>query len=184
MEYPESERNLGKVNQQVNDLLQECRDIMACAKSSQEIRWKRLAGDHLDPMLQSRATAERYLTHEDANLRAVAISVLRHRWRPDSRLAVTCEMMTFDDPDLRVREAALLCLGACYAGTNDRRIGNEVARILMDEAAPPELRLTAYYDLFQIRGIPVNRSPTIRIATGRFGFPQEVDWSFVRGFLM
>jgi hypothetical protein len=143
--------------------------------------WEERAGPHAARMLESRATAEAYLTHPQANLRLAAIMVLKDHWKPDASFVATCEMMVLNDTDPEVRAVAVVTLAGCYKGTDDRRVGGVVARVVQETSAPLSLRRAAYRSLFQIRGMPYEAYANA--ASDSLRFPEDADWQFVNSFL-
>ncbi len=141
----------------------------------------KLAGPHLAAMLESRVSAQSYMTHADPQLRCAAIVVLSMHWGNTAELAQTCEELLFYDPSLKVRLQALVAIEGFYGGTDDPRIGDMVARIVFEESHPSELRHAAYRALFAIRGMPT--ASLLRALSASFRFPEDVDRAFVDSFL-
>lgn len=141
--------------------------------------WKELAGDELEILLASRENAEEYLRHSSWKLRLVSIWIIRTVWNADEHLTKICEKLAFNDPHPQVREVALSTLACCFRGTNDRRIGTLLARIVHDASLPGGFRESAYHGLFVLRGLSGRDVPM----PGTYAFPEDVDWSFVDSFL-
>jgi hypothetical protein len=80
-----------------------------------------------------------------------------------------------------VRLQALAALSGYYLHTDDRRIGEMVARMVYDDSSPLELRRDAYQTLFSIRGMPTDA--LLKAASPAFRFPEDVDRAFVESFL-
>ena len=137
--------------------------------------WHQLAGAHLAEMLADRSAAERYMNHTDPRLRRAALSVLFFYWKATDSLRLASERLMTEDPDPAVRLDALATLCACYANSDDDRIGRVLAEITRDESAAVEFRRLAYEGLFAVRGIPVQSWPRVHAAD----FPNQVDWAFV-----
>lgn len=144
--------------------------------ASQQDAWEKLVGPAVDEMMQSRATAEGFLTDRDSKRRLVALSVLIHHWKPDANLAVIAENLAVNDPDDEVREVALVAVGACYASTADKRISALLAEATSDTTRPERLRKAAYLALFQVSNLPIQSWPDATSCR----FPGDVDWEFVR----
>ncbi len=143
--------------------------------------WEETAGAHAAQMIESRASAESYLVHPDPQLRRAALFALKNEWGPDEALSRACEKLIFEDADSQVRALALTCLAGCYMHTDDRRIGELIARLVYDVSTPREVRWAAYRSLFHIRGMP--HEAFARVASPAFRFPEEVDWKLVQSFL-
>jgi hypothetical protein len=142
-------------------------------------RWEELGGTHVPSMLESRSSAESYLEDSDANLRTVALFILKDHWKPDERFGRMCERMALEDSDLNVRKLALATLAGCFSDTDDPRVGKLLASMVYDASLPESLRLTAYRSLFTVRPSPI----ATMIAIGSARFPADVDWEFVDSFL-
>jgi len=142
---------------------------------------KKLAGAQLDNILQSRAAAESFLRNPDPQLRRAALFALGHNWEVTRDLADQCEILLFADPDTKVRLGALANIGAFYHESDDRRIGDMLARMVYDAAQPNDLRIHAYRLLFHVRGMPL--AVKEKAWSLEFSFPDEVDWVFVDSFL-
>lgn len=142
---------------------------------------KKLAGDQLETMLQSRDAAESFLQSVDPKMRRAALFVVMHYWKPTTEFGELCEHFILHDPDTTVRVAALGNVSAIYVGTDDQRIGRLFAQLTYDEAQPIELRSHAYRMLYQVRGMPLSSKE--KAWSPEFRFPDEVDWQFVDSFL-
>jgi hypothetical protein len=112
--------------------------------------------------------------------RIAALMLVGDEWTPIEQFKDECERLALTDPEEQVRGIALTKLCACYAGTNDSRIGRLVAEIVTNETLPLAYRLCAYQGLHDIRGTPVLEWPTLNPT---FRFPQDVDHNFVDQFL-
>lgn len=157
--------------------------------------WRSLAGPIFDDLLGVQATAIRHLDNPDPKVRVVAIEVLFFHWgcKSDPDFRASCERLAFHDPDEMVRAVALASLGDLYCGTGDRRIGRLLASLVHDETESPKLRENAYVGLHYLQGAtpPLPRRVTLPRGAELRGvvkladsFPENVDWSFVDGFLV
>jgi hypothetical protein len=142
---------------------------------------KRLAGAELDNMLQSRTAAESFLCSPDPKIRYAALFVVAHHWGLTKEFADRCEDLVRNDPDTKVRIGALTKLGTFYSQSDDRRMGNILARIVYDAGQPIDLRTHAYRLLFLLRGMPL--AVKEKVWSPEFRFPEEVDWAFVESFV-
>lgn len=143
-----------------------------------------LAGALLGPMLEKQVTAEAHLGNTNPKVRLAALMVLADHWRDKSRLKVICERLTFCDQDGEVSRMALTVLSECFHGTKDGRISKLLASAVYDESKHLEFRLAAYNGLFLITGLPVNSWPNMKKYLGTWKFPGDVDWAFVKSFLL
>jgi hypothetical protein len=136
------------------------------------------AGPRLQIMLEDLGTTKALLKDPDPNVRCAAMSVLIDHWKSGTEAATFAEHMAFADPEMEVRAFAVTCLGSCYSGTNDKRIGQILAGVVYNEDQHPKVREAAYRALFHIRGSPVRERPSM----SRLRFPEDADWSFVKTF--
>ncbi|MHC4180207.1 MAG: hypothetical protein ACYSWU_22105, partial [Planctomycetota bacterium] len=155
-------------------------DIMARVTETQQRWWEELAGPFLQEMVRSRRHAEKYLEHGDPPVRMVALSVLQDVWkaRSSTEFSNRCEQMVLNDPDPEVQAVAITALGACYSNTNNGHIGRLLARIVHDESSAPEVGLSAYQALFDVRGRLASSTEMDAQLLEDFRFPEGVDWAF------
>jgi hypothetical protein len=137
--------------------------------------FQRLAGDSLSLMLESRESAEGYISHCDPSCRCAALCVLMDHWGPDKKLARICEKMALTDPDTQVRCLALTKLALCYKGTGNARIGGLLATLAANESADLKLREAAYRYLFVLCGRPLFEWPPLN----GFELLRDANWDFV-----
>lgn len=142
--------------------------------------WRRLAGSELETMLSSRSATERYIHHPSPDLRLASMLVWQAVWKCDEQFAAECERLSFEDEDLRIRTNAIFCLACCYEKTDDARIGHLMASAIVNKEFDASFRETAYRGLYLLRGVPVLDWPN----APHDRFPEDVDWDFVRGFLI
>jgi hypothetical protein len=129
-------------------------------------------------MLITPEQTEAYLQNPSWKLRLAAISILTVVWKPNARLAAICEKMAFEDPHEQVGAVAVSTLSSYYAETDDPRIGNLLAQIVVDETKSLTVRGAAYDALFKLRF----GSVSVRNAPLPYRFPEHIDWEFVRSF--
>jgi HEAT repeats len=144
--------------------------------------WRALIGNSLDEMLRSRGVTEGYLGNQNPDVRYVAFSVMIGDWKPNPQTVTTCTKAASQDPDTRVRKAAIHIVAIYYSGTNDRTIGSLLARIVRDETETFEVRFAAYDGLFAVRGTPTISRPLLNMLPDTFRIPEDVDWEFVNRF--
>jgi hypothetical protein len=134
-----------------------------------------LVGTAADDMLHDEAAALRHLDDNDATRRSVALNISIYHWRSRREVAEKCEEMAVKDPDQLVRRTALLCLGTCYRGSKDRRIGRILALTFLDKAQPTPIRDAAYQSLVSLHSV----TPQAVRFLMNFRFPEDVAWEFV-----
>ncbi|HEY1785435.1 MAG TPA: hypothetical protein VGG30_07790, partial [Pirellulales bacterium] len=114
-----------------------------------------LAGPFATKMHSSMSAARDSLNNADPRIRRAAIIALSFKWKAYELLAVRCEQLARHDPDDSVRVQAARTLGACYARTDDVRIGRLLADTVWDSSARADLRRSAYESLLMIRGVKI-----------------------------
>lgn len=173
------ENNMTALLEQARRDLQECELLVAESKSLQPQVWQGLAGSELDHILESPEAAARYLKHPEPRLRQAALSVLTKHWQPTPSVMQECERLELQDADPEVRKTARSSLISCYSKLHDPRLAQVFARIVMDESDSLNSRISAYEALFQVRGMPPDTWPGMRMRMGELKFPEDVDWSLV-----
>ena len=153
-------------------------------------RWREWAGDLLDEILSSRASAVQALTHHEAGVRRCAVSVLLQYWnvRPGDDGIDGIYQLAATESDEETQVIAIRALGACYDNTDDIAVGRALATIVHDRRQPPLARTFAYHVLFQVRGMRLPWLTGSQMASGEKPrlprAPEDVDWSFVESFLV
>jgi hypothetical protein len=143
-------------------------------------RFSNLAGQEAAVLRGDMARAHGSLSDPDANKREAAILALHQSASPKEPLIARFRDLVTRDPDLSVRITALSsCIKICTR-TKDAAILNMLAAIVADKSLPDMLRDVAYQGLFQVCDAPVAEWPVTRWAAGRFRFPDDIDWEFVR----
>ena len=95
--------------------------------------WRKLAGDEMQGMISSQATADSCLKSANPRIRRAAIQVLTFHWEPSETFVAACRAMASSDTDADVRVDALTSLGIIYAGTCARGIGALCASMVLNE---------------------------------------------------
>ncbi len=165
--------------------LQECVELIGSFRQVQTEAWRKLLGPLAGPLFASEEETRRHLSHEDARIRFVALSMMVDHWkaRAPHPFVERCEQMALSDPDAKIRGAALTYLGVCYHSTNDRRLGRVLATIVRSEDESTETRWAAYRSLVAIsvpRSVPGQRPSSIG---WRLEQSEQFDWKLVDGFL-
>jgi hypothetical protein len=141
---------------------------------------ERLVGkEEMARLLRAQEATEQALASPDPRLRRCAVYLLEEHWHAEQQWIGTFEMMAAADPDIGVRQGAVVVLASFYHGSKDRRIGMLLAGIARSESEPAELRLDAYRGLIWLRGLANVWQPL----PGKLEFPRDVDWGFVDSFL-
>jgi hypothetical protein len=80
-----------------------------------------------------------------------------------------------DDSD---RCSAMNMMSLPYLGSDNKEVGNVLARVARDEASSKEVRMLAYFLLLDVSARPAEKYPR----ADSFEFPRDVDWSIVDEF--
>jgi hypothetical protein len=148
-----------------------------------ETEWRRLAGDNVSKMLNSRSDAIDFLQSTCPQTRRVAFSVIGHKWKSGNDLSMYCLRAIEQDPVLSVRIAAISCLASCFQNSVNECVSGTLAKIVADEDEPPQLRNFAYCSLFMVQGISVSSQLRIDAARDKDILLTNIDWPFVGTFL-
>lgn len=162
------------------------REMSDAFRSESDEEWQSLAGPHYKKMLESCQATERFLLHEDRDVRLAALKVLTYVWRPgpENPSAAIIERMVFKADDQVMREAALCAFVDCYRNTSDPRVGRLLAEIATDESQPASWREFAYRSLYTLQGKFAPHWPGSQMTPPTpFRVPGDIDWVFVKSFL-
>jgi hypothetical protein len=169
-------------NTVIDEVTVKGRDERARARNKE--LWEALAGSALPEMLESLHSTRQALHAQDAKLRMAGLLLLCNYWPRGEDLERTCQTMAFEDSDSQARAVAIGQLGLLYKGTNDRRLGVQLAKLVYDILQPPPVRRAAYTALFKLRGIPLlHRLHGIPVYRRVRNFPEDCNWAFVDTFL-
>ncbi len=130
--------------------------------------------------LEARPVVERFLTHENAQLRCIALEVLINHWRLADYWDVACAFLEQDsDKECRMRGAS--ALEVLERNTQDRRTLSVLARVVCNPQEAPLVRETAYAAM---RGI-IHYDPReqFHLASKRLNLSQDIDWDMVKSYL-
>jgi len=128
---------------------------------------------------ESRQAAQQFLTDPDPRLRRAGIQLLRGKFGATSEFLDHFERLALSDFDEGVRIASLGALIDYYSGTQNQRIGKLLAEMVRNESLSLLFRDIAYQGLFRVHRLPIDDWPEVKRATGRFNFPEDVNWNLV-----
>jgi tetratricopeptide (TPR) repeat protein len=139
-------------------------------------RMLRLAGDHSAAMLESPEAAYRCLAHRDAGVREAALYFVCDHWNQARDYEEAIIRLSSDDPDSKVREAAIGKIGSLYNRSRNTEIAQLLAQFVADDQQPVTLRQKAYFSLRCV--MRMHPFPN-RISQLYAKVPEEVDWNLV-----
>jgi hypothetical protein len=146
--------------------------------------WRGTAGSCVDEFIRDRNSAVQQVGHASPTVRSAALALLALYWEATSEdwFAQLCETMGLTDPDQAVRSIALSLVGSCHRNTHDRRVGELLARVVLDDEQPSESRRAAYLGILYLIG---HRPAWLDATTDPptpFQFPDDVKWAIVNRF--
>jgi hypothetical protein len=162
------------------ELLGKARKLKSQVETINLTHAKTLSGTHFENLLSGPSAVATYLSNADPNLRLAAILVIGLYWTKEKSLTSPIERLAFSDSHEEVRFRALDAVIAIYAHSNDKRIGNELAKIVDDGKLQVRLRALAYWGLFVLRGVSLAEQPQHPLLG--FEWFSELDRGFVDSF--
>jgi hypothetical protein len=134
-----------------------------------------MAYQHFDIMIGSPEATEAYVSHDDYDLKYVALSLLATHWRAMSpKTADVVRQLVRSESIKTIVLAGIWCLRAAYGRSKNRSVLDLFAEIVKDETRPIEIRKAAYLGLFQVSD-DMQSAPSVL----KLDFPKHVDWSFI-----
>jgi hypothetical protein len=146
--------------------------------------WRSLVGGQTIEMLKDIRSTEECLNDANHLVRYVALSSLLvdRKGQDLSQVAERVEYLSHSDPEEIVRLAAVGVLGMCHQGTNDKRIGCMLARIVISAGYSEKYRRSAYGSLCFLID-PKKRPRVASTASKTAPFRDSIDWDIVNLFL-
>lgn len=155
----------------------------------QDMRDNKLAGRALyrtvhelgrSHFLEARQDVERFLTHTDPQLRAIALEVLVNHWRLADYWNAARAFLE-QDPDKECRMKGASALEVLKRNTQDRLTLSVLAHVVRNPQEAQLVRETAYAAM---RGI-IHYDPReqFRLASKGITTAHEVDWNMVDSYL-
>jgi hypothetical protein len=89
------------------------------------------------------------------------------------------ERIVLQAADHRTRGRTLTHLAETHRGTRDPKIAGLLARVVRNEGETKDVRLIAYFVLFEVAGRPLQQIPPL----DQLSFPEGLDWAFVDSYL-
>jgi len=124
--------------------------------------------------VEAKADVERLLDHGDEIVRYNAISTLAYEWGTTDRPERVVEMV-LNDPDVDCRRNAASALGSLFRSSNDSKILEILANVVLDPAQEDQVRCSAYAALLDVLGVPKQHQPD----TFSLKLDAQVDWILV-----
>ena len=130
--------------------------------------------------LEARPVVERFLTHDDAQLRYIALEVLTNHWRLAEHWQTAKDFLEHDpDEDCRRRGASSLAL--LKMNTNDRSTLAVLAQVVRNEQEDKVVRIAAYAAMKGV--IHFDPREQLKMASRGLNLSQDVDWGMVESYL-
>ncbi|SRR5579884_2092042 len=128
-----------------------------------------------------RPEVEPFLTHENPELRCVALKVLTQYWRLSEHWE-TARSVMLHDPDVECRFRAASDLGALQMNTQDELTLKTLAQVVYNEQEELTVRESAYAAMRAV--LRYDPREQLHMATRSFDFDREVDWKWVRHYCL
>ena len=125
--------------------------------------------------IEAKSEIEKYLQHEDPQLRYIALNVLTLHWKC-TRHRKTCEEFVLTDEDSENRRLGTIGLGALLEGTQDPEALDLLLQVFRDEEEEWHVRDSAYSAILYILGRPVNEQPS---GSRRLDHATDVNWAHI-----
>jgi len=123
---------------------------------------------------------ERFLTHEDDQLRYIALEVLTNHWRLAEHWQTARDFLEHD-PDEDCRRMGASSLEALKMNTKDRPTLAVLARVVCNEQEDKMVRESAYSAMKGV--IHFDPREQLKMACKGLNLSQDVDWDIVKSYL-
>ena len=120
---------------------------------------------------------ERFLEHEDPNLRNIALNVLGIHWQSTKHRKVFESFLCNQEEDEDNRGMAASCLGFICWGTKDKAALRTLLRFFKDDNEDWFVRASAYDAILDVWGVPYQGRPS---AAKKLDFERDVDWTLIQ----
>src|SRR5438128_1389850 len=120
---------------------------------------EQFVGPGIHTLLQSKEATNEQLNDANPKMRWAAVILMTYHWGPTEQFMRKCEHLALFDADPLGRVQAIRCLGACFAGTANRRIEKLLANIVCNDSESDRMRRSAYMSLFLLSAPPTERMP-------------------------
>jgi hypothetical protein len=161
------------------ELLHQMRNLQQGKMSSHEM-YHTIHEFGREDFLEARPVVESFLTHEDAQLRYIALEVLTNHWRLAEHWQTARDFLEHDpDEDCRRRGASSLAL--LKMNTKDRSTLAILARVVSNGREDKIVRIAAYAAMKGV--IHFDPREQFKMASRGLNLSQDVDWGMVESYL-
>ena len=142
--------------------------------------YRKLAGIDWEELERDSSSYVSFLSHINPNRRCAAIiRMVSNGINSTEQLKQLMQMIEQDD-DASVQITATRNLIECCFDSLRPEVLALLARVVTKDSMPLAVRDIAYEGLFEVAREPVSDWPITRFCQGRFIFPNDIDWSFVK----
>jgi hypothetical protein len=125
---------------------------------------------------EAKRDIEKYLRHDDPQLRYIALNVLTLHWKCSTHRE-TCVQFVLNDDDSENRRLGTSGLAALLEGTRDAEALRVLLQVFHNESEEWHVRDSAYSAILYILGRPVNEQP---VASRKLDYSRDVRWELVQ----
>lgn len=129
---------------------------------------------------EARPVVERFLTHEDEQLRYIALEVLTNHWRLAEHWQTARDFLEHD-PDDDCRRMGASSLEALKMNTKDRLTLEVLARVVCNEQEDGMVRVSAYEAMHSV--IHFDPRKQFKMTCKGTSLLREIDWNMVKSYL-
>jgi hypothetical protein len=125
--------------------------------------------------VEAKTDVEKYLDHDNPQLRYIALNVLTIHWRCAEHRKV-CNEFILSDPDSDNRRLGTAGLGAVFQGTRDSAALKLLLQVFSDEDEEWHIRDSAYRAILYILGRRATEQPS---AARQLNHAEDVNWEHI-----
>lgn len=129
-----------------------------------------------EEFLKAKPDIEAFLTHEDPQLRDIALNVLIFHWGCEDHRS-TCESFAVNDPDSDVRIMGVMGLGSLLRGARDSKALRLLLQIFRNENEEKLIRDSAYGSILKILSCPVSEWGTLPL---ELDYSKDINWDRIK----
>jgi uncharacterized protein YjbI with pentapeptide repeats len=168
-----------KTSMKKDELFQQMHKLQQGKMSSREM-YHTIHEFGREDFLQARPVVERFLTHDDAQLRYIALEVLTNHWRLAEHWQTARDFLEHD-PDDDCRRMGASSLEALKMNTKDRPTLEVLARVVCNEQEDGMVRVSAYTAMHGV--IHFNPREHFKMTCKWTSLLREIDWDMVKSYL-
>jgi hypothetical protein len=130
--------------------------------------------------VQARPTVETFLTHENPDLRYIALEVLTRHWHLEQHWETARRFLEQDD-DTQCRMMGASALAVLRRNSQDTRTLQVLARVVRDNSEKVGVREATYAAMREI--IQYDPREQLRLSGRDLDLERDIDWNMVDSYL-